>query len=505
MTALAISVGAVALLVGGFAAGVTRGQDVLRVVAPSVADDLAPQPVTVVEQLSDGYNGALARRVAAVAQDMSGVALETPSLDDATAGALGGLLGTLGNGGEYLDQDDYEAWEARLSGDEPVVGARLVGSVGVIRLTTFASGTADRVAAAAEDLLGRGATALVLDLRGCEGGLVDEGVRVASLFLRGGTVASERADDGVRTLDADAGLHLTDAPLAVLVSNDTRETAEVVTGALQDHRRALVVGDLTAGDGHLCVTRTLSFGGAVRYPVALFETPDDYAIEGAGVAPDLIVGMDKASRDQPEPGEGMPSDGPDDRATSSNDRDGAHASSSRDASSAADVREATVTAPTSLTSAVATLGATDDADVTDAKAAEAPTSGDPAAGQGSDTVADAHADATDAAGAQADDGTRDAQLAAAIAAVRAWVASGSMNVEGLSNEPGPQRSAFAAARDALEAAPSDGQGATAAREEGGQQVTGAATTSADAAQTPTVTDASPDANADAEGDGGSAS
>lgn len=392
--ALAVTVGAFALLAGGFALGTVRGQDLLRAWVPSVAQAPA-QPEVREEALDDGYGGELARRVAEVSAQLAAGGATVGDVDDAVSGAVEGLLSAAGDGSAtYLTPGQYErfssaAGSASASRGTSSAGAsssagstRMVEGVGVIDVAVLTggalvTGSADAVADAVRGLEARGATALVLDLRGVFGSDLGEASRVASLFLDGGTVA--RVADGSGggdVLDAQAALHVTDAPLVALVDEGTYGGPEVVAAALQDHQRALVAGRATAGGATVQQVRELSFGGALVLSSALVSTPDGAPIDGRGVAPDLVMAAG-----------GLPSSI---TATPGDARDSASSVSG----SAASAQSAQV-----------------------AGAADALAEGERLAAQ-------------------------DVQLAGSVALARLWAQTGSARVAGLTNAPGPQDDAF---------------------------------------------------------------
>ena len=130
---------------------------------------------------------------------------------------------------------------------------------------------------------------VVLDLRGNPGGLLDEAVETASVFLDGGPVVSytRRTGETVR-LDAVAVGHVR-VPVVVLVDGGTASAAEVVAGALQDRGRAVLVGSRTFGKGTVQEPRTLADGSALELTVARDRTPSGRSLEGAGLEPDIEV------------------------------------------------------------------------------------------------------------------------------------------------------------------------------------------------------------------------
>lgn len=128
----------------------------------------------------------------------------------------------------------------------------------------------------------------LLDLRGNSGGLVSEATAAASAFLDGGLVATYDHEGSQRALYAERGGE-TEAPLVVLVDGGTMSAAELLTGALQDRGRAVVVGSRTFGKGSVQVPRRMSDGSVAELTVGHYRTPSGRTVQGAGLAPDLAV------------------------------------------------------------------------------------------------------------------------------------------------------------------------------------------------------------------------
>ncbi|GHD99664.1 peptidase S41 [Streptomyces alanosinicus] len=176
---------------------------------------------------------------------------------------------------------------ASLSTDSVTV-RRLAGGVDVIKIAAFTKGSGDAVRAAlrqapAED-------GIVLDLRGNSGGLVTEAVETASAFLDGGLVATYDVDGAPRSLHADSGGD-TDRPLVVLVDGGTMSAAEMLTGALQDRGRAVVIGSRTFGKGSIQMPTQLPGGSVAELTVGHYRTPSGHSVDGRGITPDLDVGQ----------------------------------------------------------------------------------------------------------------------------------------------------------------------------------------------------------------------
>ncbi|MBV2354347.1 PDZ domain-containing protein [Streptomyces sp. J2-1] len=175
---------------------------------------------------------------------------------------------------------------ARLTTD-PVTERRLPGGATVVRVSAFTKGTgADVRRAVRRAPSGAG---IVLDLRGNSGGLVTEATAAASAFLDGGLVATYDVDGAQRVLHAAPGGD-TDRALVVLVDGGTMSAAEMLTGALQDRGRAVVIGSRTFGKGSVQMPTTLPDGSVAELTVGHYRTPAGRAVDGRGITPDLEAG-----------------------------------------------------------------------------------------------------------------------------------------------------------------------------------------------------------------------
>ncbi|MEU7067163.1 S41 family peptidase [Streptomyces sp. NPDC046161] len=174
----------------------------------------------------------------------------------------------------------------RLSAD-PVTVRRLADGTTVIKVASFTRGSGDRVRAAVR--AAPPGAGVLLDLRGNPGGLVTEAVTAASAFLDGGLVATYGVRGSERALYAEPGGD-TARPLVVLVDGGTMSAAELVTGALQDRRRAVTVGTRTFGKGAVQMPTRLPDGSVAELTVGTYRTPEGRSIDGSGITPDLTAG-----------------------------------------------------------------------------------------------------------------------------------------------------------------------------------------------------------------------
>ena len=162
---------------------------------------------------------------------------------------------------------------------------------GVVRVDvrTFSRGVGRTVRQAVSDDPAAHAGGVILDLRGNPGGLLDEAVEVASVFLDGGAVVSyEQRDAPDRTLYA-VGDGDTSTPVVVLVDGGTASAAEVVAAALQDRSRAVIVGSRTYGKGSVQQPSVLPDGSAIEFTIGRYITPAGRVIDGRGIEPDVLV------------------------------------------------------------------------------------------------------------------------------------------------------------------------------------------------------------------------
>ncbi|MFE6332780.1 S41 family peptidase [Streptomyces sp. NPDC057798] len=172
---------------------------------------------------------------------------------------------------------------AELSTDS-VTARRIAGGVTVIRIDSFTKGSGAAVRTAVRQAPGDGG--IILDLRGNSGGLVTEAVTAASAFLDGGLVATYDVDGEQRALHAEPGGNTT-RPLVTLVDGGTMSAAELLTGALQDRGRAVVVGSRTFGKGSVQMPSRLPDGSVAELTVGHYRTPSGRGVDGHGITPDL--------------------------------------------------------------------------------------------------------------------------------------------------------------------------------------------------------------------------
>lgn len=171
----------------------------------------------------------------------------------------------------------------------------LAPGYGYVRIDEFSDNTPDEMNAAISKLQRdnpAGLRGLVLDLRDNPGGVLESGVAVADDFLNGGVIltAEGRTPDARFEMDATPGDLMNGAPIVVLVNSGTASAAEIVSAALRDHGRALLIGHKTYGKGTVQTVIPLQYGGAVKLTTSRYFTPSGGSVQGKGIVPDIVEG-----------------------------------------------------------------------------------------------------------------------------------------------------------------------------------------------------------------------
>jgi carboxyl-terminal processing protease len=174
------------------------------------------------------------------------------------------------------------------------VRSRVEGDIAYVRLTTFNEQTSVEMRERVEALrrqIGDRFLGLVLDLRNNPGGLLDQAVAVADAYVDKGEIVSTRGrrEDTIQRFNARAGDILENKPMVVLINGGSASASEIVAGALQDHRRAIVMGTQSFGKGSVQTIMPISGGGAIRLTTARYYTPAGTSIQAKGISPDIEV------------------------------------------------------------------------------------------------------------------------------------------------------------------------------------------------------------------------
>ncbi len=233
---------------------------------------------------------------------VDGTSLEGYTLNDAV-GLMRGKIGTdvtltiL----RSSDGSQFDVTLTRAQVELPAVNSALYGNVGYVRLFIFSDKAAASLKEEIASLQDQGATSLILDLRGNPGGLLDQAVGVADLFLGNGVVVTQRDRKGeevtYRSKDGDLA---EDMPLVVLIDGGSASASEVVAGAIKDRERATLIGQTSYGKGSVQFVHDLIDGSQAHVTTALWFTPNETPIQGTGLTPDvLVVDPDDASDQDP--------------------------------------------------------------------------------------------------------------------------------------------------------------------------------------------------------------
>lgn len=175
------------------------------------------------------------------------------------------------------------------------VKSRIEGDVGYVRVISFTEKTYDDLEAAItkikEEVPADKLKGYVLDLRLNPGGLLDQAINVSDAFLERGEVVSTRGrnEDETRRFNATPGDITDGKPVVVMVNGGSASASEIVAGALQDLRRATVLGTRSFGKGSVQTIIPMGDAGALRLTTALYYTPSGKSIQGTGITPDITV------------------------------------------------------------------------------------------------------------------------------------------------------------------------------------------------------------------------
>jgi carboxyl-terminal processing protease len=176
------------------------------------------------------------------------------------------------------------------------VRSRLEGNTAILRISTFNDQTYPNLRDGLEEMIEEvggleNLNGVVIDLRNNAGGLLSEAIRVTDAFLEQGEIVSTRGrepQDGDR-FNATPGDMIEGLPMVVLVNGGSASASEIVAGAMQDHRRAVIVGTNTFGKGSVQSVMPMPGNGAMRLTTSLYYTPSGRSIQALGVAPDILV------------------------------------------------------------------------------------------------------------------------------------------------------------------------------------------------------------------------
>ena len=176
-----------------------------------------------------------------------------------------------------------------------VKGEILDNNVGYIRIAMFSEKTATELNKVYQELINKGATAFVLDLRSNPGGLLQASVAAANLFVPQGPVVSVVHKDGSKEVYSSnlAGINY---PLAVLINGGSASAAEILAGAIKDTNAGTLVGTKSYGKGSVQGVIPIGNAEAIKLTIAKYYTPSNVSIDGVGIEPNIIVELPKDAK-----------------------------------------------------------------------------------------------------------------------------------------------------------------------------------------------------------------
>ncbi|MFQ3618098.1 MAG: carboxyl-terminal processing protease CtpC [Cyanobacteriota bacterium] len=172
-----------------------------------------------------------------------------------------------------------------------------LGKIGYIRLNQFSANASEEMREAIQDLERQQVTGYVLDLRSNPGGLLYASIDIARMWLNEGVIVSTVDRQGIAEQERANGSALTDKPLVVLVDGGSASASEILSGALQDNNRAVLVGTQTFGKGLVQSVRGLGDGSGLAVTVAKYLTPSGRDINKQGIEPNVLVELTDEQRE----------------------------------------------------------------------------------------------------------------------------------------------------------------------------------------------------------------
>lgn len=207
-----------------------------------------------------------------------------------------------------LREDENEPFDVKITRDTiklTVVKTRIEGHAVVLRVSTFNDETYDTLKTELEKAVEEAGgidkvTGFVLDLRNNPGGLLNQAISVSDAFLNAGEIVSTRGRNPEESerWNAEDGDLAEGKPMVVLINGGSASASEIVTGALKDHRRAIVVGEKTFGKGSVQTVMPVTSESAIRLTTALYYTPSGRSIQSLGIQPDIIVAQPKRAPEE---------------------------------------------------------------------------------------------------------------------------------------------------------------------------------------------------------------
>ena len=164
--------------------------------------------------------------------------------------------------------------------------------IGYIRLKQFNANSVREMRIALTEFEEKKASAYVLDLRGNPGGLLEASIEIARLWIDSGIIVSTKTKDGINEVRRANGRSITEKPVVVLINEGSASASEILSGAIQDNKRGILIGKKTFGKGLVQSVRALSDGSGMTVTIAKYLTPNKRDINKNGIKPDIEVELD---------------------------------------------------------------------------------------------------------------------------------------------------------------------------------------------------------------------
>lgn len=172
---------------------------------------------------------------------------------------------------------------------ENVKSKMLNNKIGYIKLTQFGTDVDLQVAKSLEKLQKSGMEGLIFDLRNNPGGKIDQAIKIGSMFIEKGVIVSERPKKGKEMFSEREGKYYGDFPLIILINEGSASASEIVSGAVRDYKRGILLGEKSYGKGSVQVLMPLPDGDGIKLTIAKYYTPNGENINGIGIEPDIKV------------------------------------------------------------------------------------------------------------------------------------------------------------------------------------------------------------------------
>ncbi|PHS12669.1 MAG: hypothetical protein COA86_18235 [Kangiella sp.] len=210
--------------------------------------------------------------------------------------AISGMLNKLGEHTRYYSQEEFSKFNVASNGERTgillpsVISEGLPSPVGYIAINQFTKKTPSEVIAHLNQLIQDHDTSrLIIDLRNNLGGVLDASVDVANLFLDKGVIYSSKGKsiESNRKVIAESPAIFKDITLLIIMNRDSASSSEILAGALQDNKRAIILGEISYGKGTIQTVFALRSGAGIKMTTSEYFTPNGNKIQGKGIAPDI--------------------------------------------------------------------------------------------------------------------------------------------------------------------------------------------------------------------------